>query len=236
MKTIKPLKEHLGLAILLIFATTTASQAESRKVKVQMTGKNNVTAVSGYAGQYKAIKSGNDYQALKQLTWFQTKGTRNVLKHEPRQIEIETRHLNKGWNTRKTLVAKIGQGGRTDPKTVKALGWNDYFYKIQVCTNDSTGSLTRYRIKGIRAWSRTLNDKNPLTITDQPSAYERKHPNCKKWHTPVSCGAGEIARGIRAHYERDWFSGIALICKKVQLKSAKSKAPTGPLGAPSKGK
>ena len=140
---------------------------------------------------------------------------------------------------------KLDCGGNL--KQVSAPGRDQYIYKLNVCTTDKRDSKDN-KLKGIRVWSRTVRyqDYTPGAepiLVDEPSAHEAIHkPHCDRWHQAVACGAGEIATGLRVHYsaghtplagpERDWITGLSLICRKLRLKDTAELNET-PMEAPS---
>ena len=212
----------------LLFSTmlTCVTISSTAYADVELKGKDTVTAVSGYSGGFVIIETGENYQALQKITWWEDND-------DPEAFEIETMHVN---NFKlKTAKEVIQYGGSKDTKSVSVAGQAQAIYKIQVCTNDKA-KTSKNKLKGLRIWAESINyEQNPVTLTRHSAAIERKHTNCKKWHTPVSCKAGQVARGLRVHHNNDFFTGVALICKKLSTKEG-SGIPTkkSPGLAPSK--
>lgn len=132
-------------------------------------------------------------------------------------------------------------------KGVSTQANDKYAYRLQVCTTDKRDSAEN-KLKGIRIWSRSLGYKDykpgaePI-LTSEPTPQEDSHrPHCDHWHKAVECGAGEIASGLRVHYnnehhsmtgnERDTITGLALLCRKLRLKDTAELSDT-PIAAPS---
>lgn len=159
-------------------------------------------------------------------------------KFEIKELAYRGGYIENGKFHRAEYI-KLDCGG--DLREVSTLGNDKYVYKLNVCTTDKRDSADN-KLKGIRLWSRTLRyqDYKPgdePVFTDEPTAHEAIHkPHCDRWHTPVACGAGEIATGVRVHHndwgQRDWITGLSLICRKLRLKDTAELSET-PIEAPS---
>ena len=141
-------------------------------------------------------------------------------------------------------VIKLDCGGNL--KQVSTIGNDQYIYKLQVCTTDKRNSADN-KLKGIRAWSRALRyqDYKPgaePTFVNEPTPHEDIHkPHCDRWHEAVACDAGEIATGLRVHFnsghrsltgnERDTITGLELLCRKLRIKDTAELSDT-PIDAP----
>lgn len=118
--------------------------------------------------------------------------------------------------------------------------FDQYVYRLQVCTTDKRDTWDD-KLKGVRIWSRSVRYKDykpgetPILV-DESTPHEDIHkPHCDKWHKPVQCAAGEIATGLRVHYStknHNPISGLALLCRKLQLKDTAELNET-PIEAPS---
>lgn len=51
-----------------------------------------------------------------------------------------------------------------------------------------------------------------------------KHTNCAAWRAAVNCPAGHIASGLRVHHRDDYFTGLGLKCRKVEVGSQPHKS------------
>jgi len=177
-----------------------------------------VTPVSGYAGLYDDVVPGNsDYQGLMKLFWMEEAD-------HPSEIQVTASHIN----TRTERTAQLDIQPNLSPgngKTVELTGLDDRIYKVQVCTTNKNNTANN-RLKGIRIWARTINYGDPVTLTSQTSGHEARHTNCNLWHTPQACEVGYIAVGLRVHNDGQSFRGIALYCRRVELKPRWVAAPT----------
>jgi hypothetical protein len=201
------------------------AQAEDLKLNnrfhhLELAEKDTITAVSGYAGTRLTAETGQKFQGLTTIEWVEESD-------DVRKIKIYTYHLNNkkvdlsngGVVTHsKQDTIKLTSDVKGNSKTVHTVNTSSFVHKIQVCTTDKKKDSSKNKLKGIRIWSRTVNDTNPVTFTDQPSEMEVKHTNCKVWHHAVACGKGQIATGLQGHYtlKTRSFNGIALICNDVK--------------------
>lgn len=249
------MRSYLWLAAAI---ATTMPVLAADEDKFELHGKKNPTPVSGFTGRTEDLVTDGDYQGLRKIVWGEQGD-------EPCGLYIGTSHINRGTSPTsednmkdksvvkkyvfgvfdiKAAHIKLDCGGNM--KSVSTMSYINYIYKLNVCTTDKRDSLDN-KLKGIRIWSRTLRyqDYKPGSepiLTDESTPHEDIHrPHCDRWHKPVACGVGEIATGLRVHYnehgsisglDRDTITGLALICRKLRLKDTAELSDT-PIDAPS---
>lgn len=160
-----------------------------------------------------------------------------------KELAYQDSYVENGTLQRASAI-KLDCGGNL--KEVSTIGNDQYVYKLKVCTTDKRNSADN-KLKGIRVWSRALRyqDYKPGAepiLVDEPTPHEAIHkPHCDRWHEAVACGAGEIATGVRVHYnsghrslvgnERDTITGLELLCRQLRLKDTAELSDT-PIAAP----
>ena len=194
------IKNLIALLIVIVPATALASDT-----KVIFSGSTHTTAVSGHSNKKITLNDGNWF-GIQGISFWETKDFAC-------SIETNADHFNK-VSTRKREFNAYQHACDNSKKEVLFNGKDDYIYKIRVCTTDKKDA-SKNKLKGVRAWARTINRGSTVTLTDQPTKLEAKRTNCKKWHPAVSCPAGQVANALKVHYDGSNITGLALDCRKV---------------------
>src|SRR5947207_2246354 len=143
------------------------------------------TAVSGYAGATKLLGATGGFRGLAAIEWFEDSD-------EPCKIRLNSVHVNTGDVNQPELLLngtqpRLGKQPCSSPGNEKRVGFagtNNWIHKVQVCTTDKRDS-SEDKLKGIRIWPATVNDRSPLAINYGSTAQEDKHTNCEKWRGEV---------------------------------------------------
>ena len=206
------LYQRLGASVIFVLAMTVISVSPAlagMKHAKKFVGPERVTAVSGYAGSYKTLRPNTDFSAIVAINWWEETD-------DPRQVTIKAHHITSF--DPKTGTAKLHTGARGNRKAVAFYAGALSVYKIQVCTTSKKKTKDN-KLKGMRIWVRSLEDTKQVKLIDQSAPQAASHRSCKKWHPAVACGRGQLAVGIRLHYNDYYhFSGAALICRSVAPK------------------
>jgi len=199
-----------------------------------LTDTDDLTEISGYTGNLKhlnvgtyeyyenwqtqpGVSSGTAFAGIYKIKWEE-------LSDKPCWMELTPMALNSemesGLNDPRgpfdkhiNLCSNKNKHGND-----KSLSVPGYVKAIAACTTDKKDSA-KNRLKGIKLWGATLSKQSPLVVDVPGSPAKVEHTHCKKWHGKVSCPAGYIASGLKiyTHYQEDYFRGLGLKCRKVEL-------------------
>ncbi|HMH53981.1 MAG TPA: hypothetical protein VK548_27355 [Candidatus Acidoferrum sp.] len=177
------------------------------------------TPVSGYAGATKILGPTGGFRGLTAIEWWEDSD-------EPCKIRLDSVNVNTGDVNQPELVLngiqpRLGSQPCSSPgnrKRVAFAGAANWIHKVQVCTTDKKDS-SEDKLKGIRIWPATVNDRSPLSISYGSTAQEDKHTHCEKWRSEVACPQGKIGARLRVHHDgaETKVIGLALECRTLRL-------------------
>lgn len=175
------------------------------------------TKVSGYAGQFKSVGPTGGFRGISAIEWWEDRD-------KPCKLELTTKHFNNGDTNQPEIIldgvtTNLGTKQCATPgnrKWIGLSGTDDWIYKVQVCTTDKN-QTSKNKLKGIRIWARSVNNRSPLEIISQSANQETKHAHCDKWHTAQACPTGKVASRIRVHHDasEEQIIGLALECRTL---------------------
>lgn len=195
----------LVTSVLAVFASSSVLAQDVGAVR--MTGPITWTAVSGYSGGYYELGTSGNTRLPTQITWWE-------MRDIPCKVTVNARDLNTRTGGRDYSQTYRGCSGAGNRKFVRTFNITDSIYKIQVCTTDKKKSENN-RLKGIRIWTQTANNRLIANTTRNTTPIESRHTNCKKWRSAVSCPTGQAAAKIRVSVGPKAFYGIALGCRRL---------------------
>ncbi len=214
-------KVNIAVTVLAlgIFAAPSSLLGDAA-IKLKLRDDATWTSVSGYSAAYKTLGASGGFRGTYKIRWWEDGD-------KPCKLELSTRHLNTFDTNLPYMVldgigVQLGKKPCSSPGNVKSVqltGNSNWIYKLQVCTTDKA-STSKNKLKGLRIWARTVNDRDPLSLSTQGSTEETVHTNCNKWHSAVACPSGKVASRLRVHYDasEEFIRGIALECRTLELK------------------
>lgn len=85
---------------------------------------------------------------------------------------------------------------------------------VKVCSQHESKDEDR-QIRGLRFLAAKADAQGK--IVEDKKVYEHKAAGCKDWSdTWAKCDFGQVARGIRAHHNGKWYTGISLVCGPLE--------------------
>ena len=182
-----------------------------------LTGDATFTAVSGYAGGNETRGATDGSRGITAITWYEDGDEPCKLVLDTK--DFNTRDINNPQVVLKDVYTHTGKQPCSSPgnrKAVRLAGTDNWIYKIQTCTTDKRNTSNN-KLKGIRIWAATVNQRSPLSVSRGSSFQEAKHTHCSKWRTAVACPQGKIASRLRVHHNgsKTKAIGLALECRTL---------------------